>query len=335
MTTSPARIRWSLVASIAIAAVSLADCSTSNPFELGAQSAARAGERLAGSGPDNLYFAASHVVDAFEYPSFKKIAQLEGFEGNPEALCSDVRGDVFAAIRVNKKLNRDEVVEYSPGTTMPVAKLMTVSEPSSCSVDPRTGNLAVTVRQVSNGPTGVEVFQNASGPYTVYSDNTIFASGCGYDDKGDLFISGANASEKYVIAELPFRGKAFINAATPSEIADSLLPMHTMLWDGSYMTVGTVGATYGARTYYVYRFSVVNKAVKIRSTVSAILYEVDDQFGDESYFAIDGNIAAVTTNLGRVASYTYPAGGNQVRISRQLGYDNGAPIVFAPPASPI
>jgi hypothetical protein len=265
----------------------------------------------------------------------KKIAQLDGFDGDAEALCADSHGDVFAAIRIRLG-SKNKVVEYAPGSTKPIATLVTISEPLSCSVDPKTGDLAVAVEKDESGPEGIEVFPHATGTYQLYFDSDISASGCGYDAKGNLYMSGGEATGKEGIAELPYGHKTFVTATTPDQIGDSTFEMRDMVFDGKYMTVGTVGATYGARTYYIYRFQVVNNVVKIRGTVAAVLNGIDDQYGDETYFALNGNVAAITTDLGRVVSYSYPAGGDQIGVSKnQYGHDNGNPIVFARAGSSI
>jgi hypothetical protein len=89
---------------------------------------------------DLLYISdvSDNEVTVYSYPSGKLEGTLTGFEV-PTGLCSDKAGDVFVT-----DFEASEILEYAHGGTTPIATLSDPGQwPSGCSVDPMTGNLAV------------------------------------------------------------------------------------------------------------------------------------------------------------------------------------------------
>jgi hypothetical protein len=133
--------------------------------------------------------------------------------------CSDNSGNVFVT-------NNAQVLEYAHGGTTPIASLDLPGEnAAACGVDAKSGNLAVTFAG------RVAIFANATGTPAVYNAG-IGAMYCGYDDRGNLFVSGV-LSEESAFAELAYKGSAFVtlavsgNAGGPGQVQ----------WDGKYITV--------------------------------------------------------------------------------------------------
>ena len=136
------------------------------------------------------------------------------------AVCSDNSGNVFIT-------NNDEVVEYSHGGTEPIATLgLPGMDASGCSVDPTTGNLAVVFIGTNDD---VAVFPKAEGTPTLYSSK-LESEYCGYDDLGNLFVSGYNAGQPG-LSELPWGSSAF----EVLSIDGSLINPGQVQWDGTYM----------------------------------------------------------------------------------------------------
>ena len=84
---------------------------------------------------------------------------ITGLSG-PDGICSDKKGDIWVANNLAA-----DVVEYKHGGTSPKA---TLSDPNvypvGCSVDPMTGNLAVTnIFTTSGGQGSVAVYAGAAG----------------------------------------------------------------------------------------------------------------------------------------------------------------------------
>ena len=59
-----------------------------------------------------------------------------------------------------------------------------------CSVDPTTGNLAVTWNRSASSENYIAIYKDASGSPTLYGLNDDFVFYCGYDNKGNLFVDG-------------------------------------------------------------------------------------------------------------------------------------------------
>ena len=157
-------------------------------------------------------------VCVLAYPTGDLIASLK-LKGTKEGACSDDAGNVFIT-------NDTQVVEYAHGGTTPIATFSVPGdEASGCSVDPTTNNLAVVFNSYA-----IAVFANESGSPTVYS-SALDASYCGYDNAGNLFVSGYNLG-KPAVSELP-NGQ---QTATILSVNGKLGNPGQIQWDGRYMT---------------------------------------------------------------------------------------------------
>ena len=173
-----------------------------------------------------IYVAGVDGSFVLSYATGKLIAALDV---KAVGACSDKNGNVFL-------LTSDEgVEEYAHGGTTPIATLSLGKRASlgGCSVDPASGDLAVTVSY--SGFEDVAVFQGAAGKPTVYS-SPVEASFCGYDDAGNLFVDGPGNGKGAVLAELP-RGQSSMFPITISQ-SFSGVPWQVQ-WDGKYITVQT------------------------------------------------------------------------------------------------
>jgi hypothetical protein len=134
----------------------------------------------------------------------------------PNGMCVDKANDVFVP-----GFNGGDVVEYAHGLRNPKAKLVQAGVHSmSCSIDPSTGNLAVTTFEGNGGTAGnVAIYAQAQGAPTTYSDPAILQYFFrGYDANGNLFVDGiapgggGGPRGGFVLAELP-KGMMFVNVA--------------------------------------------------------------------------------------------------------------------------
>src|SRR5579875_3506069 len=127
------------------------------------------------------------TVSVFSYPQGQLISTLSGFK-EPYGLCSDERGDVWI---VDDETST--ITEYAHGGTSPKATLSDSGQyPAGCSVDPATGNLAVTNYETTGrGEGSVSIYKKAKGSPARVVDSAISRGWfCSYDDKGDLFFDG-------------------------------------------------------------------------------------------------------------------------------------------------
>ncbi len=133
-------------------------------------------------------------ICVFGYPGGTLVGELAD-SNTPFGECVDKLGDVFVA-DVGANGGTPGIVEYAHGGTSPIATLSDPGyDPEACSIDPTTGNLAVTGESFGSGGSGVvAIYADAKGDATDYADPKIsYISFCGYDDKGNLFVDGQYA----------------------------------------------------------------------------------------------------------------------------------------------
>jgi DNA-binding beta-propeller fold protein YncE len=151
-------------------------------------------------------------------------------------LCSDAAGNVWI---VNDGAN--QIVEYKHGGSKPVATLSDPGEyPEGCSVDPVTGNLAVTNFYSTSGAGSVAIYAHAAGSPTLITDAHFSEYRfCGYDNKGDLYVDGVSSSSGFVFAEL-LRGKKVFSSA---QLKQAVEWPGGVSFDGKDIAVGDTDAS--------------------------------------------------------------------------------------------
>lgn len=195
----------------------------------------------------------SGVVNVYSYktPNAKGLlGQLTGFN-IPGGLCSGSSGDVYIT-----DFASDDVVEYAKGGTQPIKRLKIPGDPAGCSVDPVTGNLAVSTYAHTYHKTdcgAVFVFPKAKSPPTLYA----YSKFCnywypGYDNAGNLYVQGW--SKKFVtgLAELR-KGASGLRGLTLKGFTIGF--PGTVIWVGSRLAV-TDQAYKGRPTTAVYYVTV-------------------------------------------------------------------------------
>jgi hypothetical protein len=131
-------------------------------------------------------------VYVYSYPQGKQVGFLQEFSGGPyQGLCSDTHGNVWALAWDTN--GQAFYIEYAHGGTQPIQDIISSGEPAGCSVDPKTGNLAIANYMDFNvGRRGdIAVWKPGSSKPTDYYDNSItYYYWCAYDDKGNLYADG-------------------------------------------------------------------------------------------------------------------------------------------------
>lgn len=196
-----------------------------------------------------LLYAASEPssVYVFSYPAGKRVGTLTGFV-NPRGLCVDDKGDVWVT-----NFSTGDIVEYAHGGSTPITTLNAdVGGPLGCSVDPTSGNLAVSYQ---NG--AVSIWRDASGSPTTYS--FAYELGyCGYDGAGNLFVD--SAFDQNALLELPVGSASFHNVKLNKKISSY---GGQVQWDGKYITVEELH-----RPGAIYRIAVTGDTGKIVGTTT-------------------------------------------------------------------
>jgi hypothetical protein len=263
---------------------------------------------------DLLYLSdvATNNVEVFSYPQGRLVGTLTGF-GAPRSECADRQGDVWIADTIGFDL-----IEYPHGGDKPIAALSTPGAPRGCSVDPKTGDLAVT-----GGIGGVilAVYRHrAHGGWNdpkKYADFSIQRAGfCGYDAHGNLFLDGVDKARggNFRFAELPRHREKLVDIAVTASIAAP----GQVQWDGQNVAVGDSGVSPSV----IYQFSVTgSSATQIGSTSLGGTQSVR-QFWIAAPRVIGPDFDA------NVGVWKYPAGGTAIkRITKVRGY--GAAVSLA------
>jgi hypothetical protein len=246
------------------------------------------------SGNDLLYVAGRNgAVYAVTYPQGEVVGEVGlPYETNSGGICSDGSGDIFVP-------DRAEIVEFAHGGTQPIATLSDGGgyyQAIGCSIDPTSGNLAVTNSSESGYRGNVAIYANAQGDPTYYSDSDMYGyKFCGYDDHGNLFVSGSPSG----LAELPSGSGTFINITLNKNLYGNQVQ-----WDGKYITLQTKD--------WIYRISVSGSAGRIVGRT--LLKGLNPNNGAQSWIQGNTAIAPDGRNSNRVGFWKYPRGGKALTL---------------------
>lgn len=247
-----------------------------------------------------LYVSDASVGDvyALSLPSGRLVGKLTGFS-QPLGDCVDGAGDVFIAISQSA-----QVRVYKHGAKQPFNVLDDKGYyPLGCSVDPTTGNLAVS-NIIGNGngsqPGNIAVYAKAKGTPKYYSDPNIYQYGyCSYDQQGNLYIDGITPpSDDPQVAELPKGSKKFQSITLNQSLGGNNIS--SLLWDGTYLAVSSQDSA------VIYQFAISGSTgTKVSST------PLTGSSGVNAFWIENAKLYAPVykDSVGSVGVYSYPAGG--------------------------
>lgn len=265
---------------------------------------------------DLLYISDANNVYAYSYPKLRLVGTLSGFD-EAGGLCVDKAGDVWIGNSASE--GQLSLIEYKHGDTKPSKTLADSSEGSAsfvsaCSVDSTTGNLAAVNwgEGGASNPGNVSVFENASGPPTVYS-SYISVIGGAYDGKGDLFVDGSvyGSSPNFALIELN-AGRSQFRSLNLSQRVEA---PGGVQWDGRHVALGDILAN------VIYQFTVHGKKAKAVGSTTLRGGEEVPEFWIEGSNVIGPNNSGTTAMIWR-----YPAGGDPVRTITGLNAPWGAAV---------
>jgi hypothetical protein len=230
-------------------------------------------------------------VYVFSYPKGELMGTLTGLS-DPQGECVDKKGDVFFT-----SFAGEQILEYAHGGTSPINTLSNPSEyMEGCSVDPKTGDLAVIDFEPSSGGGGasVAIFANASGSPTVLSDANLYLGyQIGYDNKSNIFVDGVDSSRDFEFAELPKGSSTF----TEISLGVAITIPGGVQWDGKYVTVGD------AKNGNIYQTN--GAGGKVEGTTS-----LSDSDGIFQYFIAGKRVVGPNAYSNSAGIWKYPKGGN-------------------------
>lgn len=243
----------------------------------------------------------SETVYQYSYPAPKRLGKIEVPFYDVLTICLNTSQDIFVVDNAAQSIR-----EYSRDGQKVLKTMIDFSGfPLGCSVDPTTGNVAVTNNQAGTygQPGNVVIYPHGNANGKTYSiPNTFFYHFPAYDDKGNLFVNGHGLRPgPPVLGELAKGAGSFkdlkINVKTASFLG--------MQWDGKYLAVCDIGA----RPNEIDRFSISRSgATKVSSTT----LKGDDDVYQFSIAAIGGKTMLIATDPRnrRVFAWRYPVGGS-------------------------
>ncbi|MGA9943905.1 MAG: hypothetical protein WBP75_02615 [Candidatus Cybelea sp.] len=181
----------------------------------------------------------TNSVGVYAYKSRKLVGTLANIK-EPYGTCSDASGNVWII-----GWGKGQIFEFPHAVVKPVRVLDVEdsADPYDCSVDPTTGNLAITDWGYNWLKGEVLIFRNGSDePEEVTGPSIWFYYGCTYDEKGNLYADGWDAylGDVFALGELPKGGKEFKNIVMPPLFKPPYLG--GIRWDGKYVAIGNTGA---------------------------------------------------------------------------------------------
>ncbi|MGA8535249.1 MAG: hypothetical protein WB615_14165 [Candidatus Tumulicola sp.] len=229
------------------------------------------------------------AVNVYAYPTLQLMGTLTGF-ASPQGECVDASGDVWITDQ-----DASTVVEYAHGGAVPIRTLKdTGNEPVDCSVDPKSGDLAVVSLHTENRRHGrLSIYAGARGTKKTYQDATMQEmDSVGYDNHGNAFVDG--------IAHGVFAYAKFSNGVfTDLTLGENFSSPGGIRFDGTYMAVGD------AEGQVIYQTS---GSTIVGSTAL-------EGSGAIQHFSITGArvICADFAHLA-IEIYSYPAGGSPIEV---------------------
>jgi hypothetical protein len=156
---------------------------------------------------------------------------LTGFT-EPGAPCADKSGNVYIP-----DYGAAQIFEYAHGATTPTQVLSdTTGNPTSCSVDPSTGNLAVANFAPASPNGNVAVYPQAAGtPTLIEASNVTHPAFVGYTPTGSLYVDGVDSSDAFQMANMPSLGNSFSAVAISGA---TIYSPGAIQWGGSFLLVG-------------------------------------------------------------------------------------------------
>ncbi len=268
----------------------------------------------------SLLYASSvfGYVGVFTFPGLTPVATLNNLNSSAAGECTDLKGDVF--ITTYSKKRTGTIVEYAHGGERPIAALADPGQGYGCSVDPTTGNLAVSnVFDSSNSSylPDIAIYKNAQGTPLLYSSTNMSSLYfCGYDNQGNLFVDGNDGNGNKALFELASGETQFSEITLPVTINS----LGAVQWDGEAMTIADINNGEGQNLpEVIYKLSILNGEAQVVGTTT--LRTTGDRHSGQTWIR-DGKVAGVVNQSATgVAIWRYPKGDRPTTKSPHAGND--------------
>lgn len=273
-----------------------------NPMSVPAESLAA---RPANSG-DLIYAAHNQYVEVYTFPAGTYQTMFTE-KGSANGMCADSSGNVFIVADVSSsKSATGYIYEYAHGATAPAATLDAPANdlPMACSVDPTTGDLAVTLQNFRDFEPSVAIYAKASGTPKIYHTDELGANPqAAYDDSGNLLAtSGGNVAVELAKGKTTFTG---------IKLTELLGGVRHVQWDGKYFALESFNASKHIHEKLFERIYRVQLSGSKGEIVGGIAFDGWPQ-GDPGQSWIAGT-TIVGTPYNEIAFWPYPGGGKATK----------------------
>jgi len=316
---------------IAALALALAGCAgAGSPLQSVPAAAAGDGSWMnpAVVGRNLLYISdeAVNAVDVFTYPLGTAAGVLQQYH-DPAGICSDKAGYVWVVNAPNR------VLKYAHGGKKPESALEDANALrfQACSVDPTTGDLAVTDAGRAGLAGSVLVYTGGKGtPQRFRSSDVSAVFFCAYDDHGNLFVDGLNASYAFHLVELPHGSKTLRTI----EVDQSVGFPGAVAWDVKYLALGDRSPQGGASPA-IYQISVsglrwtVVCTTRLRESCDLLGFTIP-KLGSGKGNPQGTRVVAPDVCENTVRFYKYPNAGLPIKTFGAIQYPFGAAVSAAP-----
>ncbi len=258
-----------------------------------------------------LYISDESTNDVFvyNYSTGARVGTVKGFD-YPLGQCVDATGDVWIA-----NYYGTSVEEFAHGGKTALATVTTDGNPVGCSIDPKTGDLAV-----ASEPGVLQTWHagKAVGKYS--NGDCAFLLGPGYDDKGNVYAACFVTLSAVHVAEVPAGGKSL----KVISFNQTLFSPGDAMWDGKYITFADTEFEDNGVTA-IYRAKPTSGGLSLVSTtvLTDNCAKSNDYDGTPQPFIVGTKNTPVNNRQGKLVvggnedctpqpfdTWAYPAGGN-------------------------
>jgi hypothetical protein len=272
-----------------------------------------------------LYVSESNGVAIYSNPSgdtFQLAGELLGFQ-LPSGECVDAHGNVFIEDETAQVID-----EYAHGAVTPKAVIHDgYGQPYTCSIDRKTGRLAVVNVANPSGsePGNVLIYSSPTGSPTEYSDSHLYVPlFCSFNSKGDLYLDAYDSGYHGELSKLPNGSQSF----TMLTLSGGTMNVPGGLaFNGSQLLVGD---SYNPKTH-IYETTVRGSTATITSTIALSQTQGLPQY---SLFSSGSTttIIAPDYDYNTVKLYAFPGGSLLGSLGGSITLPFAAVVSQGPPA---
>lgn len=324
--TTKGRQPW-ILAALALALVGCAGAVS--PLQNGGTVAVGDGSWMSPATERNLLYVsdeATNVVDVFTFPFGTPVGVLQQLH-DPVGTCSDRTGDVWVVNAPNHVLRYAHGAQH-PEATMEDARAVRLQ---ACSIDPMSGNLAVTDAGRPGQAGNVVIYAGGQGsPKRFRSADLIEVFFCAYDDKGNLFVDGLDGKYAFHLLELAHGGQRL----RPIKLDQSVGFPGAVAWDGKYLALGDRSYR-GGHAPAIYQIAVsgthgtVVGTTKLSGSCDLLGFTIP-KLGSGKGNPQGTRVVAPDVCDNAVRFFRYPAGGSATKKLDEIQYPFSAAVSVAP-----